>query len=135
MGEAVALEQLHRRVMGARHEFGDEVGDPGTVEHPLEGAVDEVVDAGAQHRPQALERRRQLLDDRLGQRRFSVTASARSAASAAWISGSEMASRATEEAVELSKMVARAHTATTESVSDTIASTPHTAAAVGRTHP
>ena len=46
-----------------------------------------------------------------------------------------MASRATEEAVELSKMVARAHTATTESVSATIASTPHTAAAVGRTHP
>ena len=66
---------------------------------------------------------------------MAVTASARSAARAAWISGSEIASRATDAAVELSKIVARAHTATTVSMRHRMASTPHTTAAVGRTQP
>ena len=65
VGQAVAFQELHRSVVGPGHHAGDEIGDPRTREHDPEGALGEVVHRRPQHRLQPIERRRQLLDDRV----------------------------------------------------------------------
>ena len=67
VGQAVTLEESHRRVVSTSDDASEEVGHCGVGEHPLEGAVGEVLGGGPQHGAEPIERRRKVGDGLLAQ--------------------------------------------------------------------